>query len=307
MSTEMQTKVQASPVQNFTPAQTGLLQRKSTLCNTPGLVEDSGRDKEKLTLQRSSVDQAGTTMVPRFGHDFSRVSVHSNGAGMIQTKLKINEPGDIYEQEADRVADEVMQMPEPQPVSRENLQTKEISRENAEATLDLESRINAIRGVGQPLSETEREFFEPRFGYDFSQVRLHTDSQTAETARVVNAQAYTVGWDVVFGAGQYNPGTKAGQQLLAHELAHTIQQVSADRAFSKQPAFLQRVVGEGSNPQSEAGEEETVLLGERGVLRDIWCSIRKYFCYKTCGNPTDKGYMRCLTRCCAEYKECMRG
>ena len=58
MSTEMQTKMQASPVQNFTPVQTGLLQRKSALCNTPGLVEDSPRDKEKLTLQRSSVSHA---------------------------------------------------------------------------------------------------------------------------------------------------------------------------------------------------------------------------------------------------------
>ncbi|MBW2690554.1 MAG: hypothetical protein JRC99_11555 [Deltaproteobacteria bacterium] len=101
MSTEMQTKVQASPAQNFTPAQTGLLQRKFTLSNTSGLVDDSKQDKEKLTLQRSSVDQAGTTTVPRFGHDFSRLSVHSTGPGMIQTKLKINEPGDIYEQEAE--------------------------------------------------------------------------------------------------------------------------------------------------------------------------------------------------------------
>jgi len=64
MSTEMQTKVQASPAQNFIPVRTGILQRKYALCNTPGLVEDSGRDKEKLTLQRSSVDQAGTTTVP---------------------------------------------------------------------------------------------------------------------------------------------------------------------------------------------------------------------------------------------------
>jgi len=113
MSTEMQTKVQASPAQNFTPVQTGLLQRKSALYNTPGLVEDSKQDKEKLTLQRSSADQTGTTTVPRLGHDFSRVRVHSTGPGMIQAKLKINEPGDIYEQEADRVADAVMRMPEP--------------------------------------------------------------------------------------------------------------------------------------------------------------------------------------------------
>jgi len=116
MSIEMHTKAQASPAQNFMPALTGLLQRKSALCNTLGLVEDSGRDKEKLTLQRSSADQAGTTMmppiVPRFGHDFSRVRVHNTGPGMIQTKLKINKPGNPYEQEADRVAEQVMRMPE---------------------------------------------------------------------------------------------------------------------------------------------------------------------------------------------------
>ena len=72
MSSEMQTKVQASPAQNFTPAQTGLLQRKSALCNTPGLVEDSGRDKEKLTLQHSSADQSGTTTVSPIVHEVLR-------------------------------------------------------------------------------------------------------------------------------------------------------------------------------------------------------------------------------------------
>jgi len=104
MSAEMQTKVQASPTQSFTYVQTGLLQKQSALCNTPGLVEDSGRDKDKLTLQRSSVE-------PRFGHDFSRLSVHSTGQGIIQTKLKINKPRDLYEQEADRVTEHVMMMP----------------------------------------------------------------------------------------------------------------------------------------------------------------------------------------------------
>ena len=77
MSTELQAKVQANPAQNFTPVQTDLLQRKSALCNTPGLVEDSKRNREKLTVQHSSVDQAVTTTVPRFGHVFSRVQVLS--------------------------------------------------------------------------------------------------------------------------------------------------------------------------------------------------------------------------------------
>jgi len=257
MSTEMQTKMQASPEQNFTPVQTGLLQIKSALCNTPGLVKDSGRDKEKLTLQRSLVDQAGTTTVPRFGHDFSRVSVHSAGPGMIQTKLKINKPGDLYEQEADRVAEQVMRMEEPRvqrhpdeelvqkkPVitpliqrqieeeeEEEFLQTKELPGQSSEVTPALSSRIQSMRGGGQALSESVRAYFEPRFGQDFSQVRAHADSRAAETARAVNARAFTVGEDVVFGNGEYAPESDVGKRLLAHELTHAVQQNRSRNGF----------------------------------------------------------------------------
>jgi len=147
-------------------------------------------------------------------------------SGTLQAKLKIGQPGDKYEQEADRVADAVMRMPEPhavssdtphiqsacptceeeklrqQPIEEEELlQTKEISGQNAETTPDLESRINAIRGGGQPLPESERSFFEPRFGTDFSKVRMHADSQASESARALNAHAFTLGHDVIFGAG----------------------------------------------------------------------------------------------------------
>ena len=129
------------------------------------------------------------------------------------------------------MADSVMRMPEPgvqrqvEPEEEEEvLQTRKISGENTDITLDLESKIQAIRGGGQPLPEYERAFFEPRFGRDFSQVRVHADTQSAESARVVNARAYTVGKDVVFGGGEYKQGTVQGRKLLAHELAHTIQQ-----------------------------------------------------------------------------------
>jgi hypothetical protein len=81
-----------------------------------------------------------------------------------------------------------------------------------------------LRSPGQPLDPATRAFMEPRFGHDFSRVRVHTDSRAAESARAVNAMAYTVGQDVVFGAGEYTPGTTGGHQLLAHELTHTIQQ-----------------------------------------------------------------------------------
>lgn len=81
-----------------------------------------------------------------------------------------------------------------------------------------------LRSPGQPLDAATRTFMEPRFGYDFSQVRVHTDNKAAESARAVNALAYTVGRDVVFGGGQYTMGTIEGRRLLAHELTHVVQQ-----------------------------------------------------------------------------------
>ena len=84
-----------------------------------------------------------------------------------------------------------------------------------------------LRSSGQPLDARTRAFMEPRFGHDFSTVRIHTDSQAGDSARLVNALAYTVGRDVVFGAGQFAPQSAAGRKLLAHELAHVVQQRSA--------------------------------------------------------------------------------
>ena len=84
-----------------------------------------------------------------------------------------------------------------------------------------------LRSPGQALDPAAREVMEQRFGHDFSGVRVHADSKAAQAARAVNALAYTVGRDVVFGAGQYAPHSGAGRRLLAHELAHTVQQRGA--------------------------------------------------------------------------------
>lgn len=83
---------------------------------------------------------------------------------------------------------------------------------------------DVLRSPGHPLDTATRSFMEPRFGHDFSGVQIHTDARAAESARAVNAAAYTVGSHVVFGQGRYAPHTSAGQRLLAHELTHTIQQ-----------------------------------------------------------------------------------
>jgi pyrrolidone-carboxylate peptidase len=81
-----------------------------------------------------------------------------------------------------------------------------------------------LGSLGQPLDKATRDFMEPRFRRDFSNVRVHTDVQAAESARAVDALAYTVGSDVVFGAGEYQPTTQAGRRLMAHELTHVVQQ-----------------------------------------------------------------------------------
>jgi outer membrane protein OmpA-like peptidoglycan-associated protein len=184
-------------------------------------------------------------------------SVQRMAAG-IQAKLRVGLPGDCYEQEADQVADEVMRMPEPQVMRQvdpeeeeeeeivqpkfeespeysiqcqieeeeeeELLQLKHREGTTKSVTNDIESHIRTVRGGGQPLAESERAYFEPRFGYDFSRVRMHTDARAAESAQMLNARAYTVGRDVVFGAGEYAPETNAGRRLIAHELTHTMQQ-----------------------------------------------------------------------------------
>jgi len=223
-------------------------------------------------------------------------------SGMIQPKLTIGQPDDKYEQEADRVADQVMRMPEPTvqrkagclscgDLDEEQIQTKaigdritplvqrQVEKEEEEEEVQpklndnnqiqrqveeepeeeeeepvqakslgnkshptaniIQRRIQSINGSGRPLSASNRAFFEPRFGRDFSGVRVHTDSYAAGLARSVNAKAFTRGKDIVFGSGQYSPGSSSGKRLLAHELTHVLQQ-GGSRSGS--PDKLQRTV-----------------------------------------------------------------
>ena len=90
---------------------------------------------------------------------------------------------------------------------------------------------DVLRSPGQPLDAETRAYMEPRFGHDFSRVRVHADAKAAESAQAVNAQAYTVGRDIVFGTDAYSPSTYAGRQLVAHEMAHVVQQ-SAEKSSS---------------------------------------------------------------------------
>jgi outer membrane protein OmpA-like peptidoglycan-associated protein len=239
---------------------------------------------DRANFQPALIENSLISQQQAFGNRAMQRLVRSK---VIQAKFTINEPGDQYEQEADRVADAVMRMPDPgttdqaavgrqapgiqrrcseceeelhrqpmeeegaalgriqppriqrvcseceeelhrQPVEEEEegetLLAKEVSGQTPEVTPDVQAKINALRGRGRPLPDSDRRFFEPRFGRDFNKVRIHTGDEASVAARSVDALAYTMGSDVVFGQGQYRPGTEDGRKLLAHELAHVIQQ-----------------------------------------------------------------------------------
>ena len=118
---------------------------------------------------------------------------------------------------------------------------------------------DVLRAPGQPLDAATRAFFEPRFGQDFSHVRVHTDARAAESARAVSALAYTVGNNVVFGQGRYSPGTEEGRKLVAHELAHTVQQNA-----STLPADggLRIGASDSSHEQQAARDSDHLVSGE---------------------------------------------
>lgn len=210
----------------------------------------------------------------------------------IQPKLKVGASNDRYEQEADRVAAQVMRMPEPR-LQRacacggacakcqarhrsedERVQPQRFHARAAGPSAAPPAVDRALRTPGRSLDAATRAFFEPRFGADFSRVRVHTDGQAAEAARSVQARAFTVGRDVVFGAGQYAPGALEGRRLLAHELTHVMQQQSAGAGRVLQrdqlpcPSRLCAGTAAPTGWKDYYGASSVFHCGFRGILED---------------------------------------
>lgn len=209
----------------------------------------------------------------------------------IQAKLQVSQPGDRLEQEADQVAEAVMRMPAPpSPLSaavgiqrrcagcteggehvceecsedEEEIQSKQAPGHTLSLTPQVEAHIESLRGGGQPLPNSVRSFFEPRFGRDFSGVRVHSDPRANEAASALHARAFTRGRDIVFGAGQYAPESAEGQRLLAHELAHVGQQsMSSTPELSLQPRRRSR-----SAPRRSQQTSSTPTLGSCRPVQD---------------------------------------
>lgn len=232
---------------------------------TPQLPTPSIQPKE-ISIQRQCTDCAEEQQEQSENEEKSFDEIAS-----IQTKLTIGAPGDQYEQEADKMAAQVMSMSVTPQVQRfpetenpvqmrslaqsitpvvqtqvnEQVQMQQLIQRafqptHTQASGDLESRLSGSKGGGSPLSQEVRSFMEPRFGADFSQVRVHTDSEAVQMNQELGAQAFTHGSDLYFGAGK-SPGNN---ELTAHELTHVVQQNAVE--FIRQ--YIQRDE-EASHPQ----------------------------------------------------------
>ena len=175
------------------------------------------------------------------------------GRSAMATKLRIGPVDDPLEREADRVADAVV-AGRPAGTIGEGAPTV-ARRQCAECAAEDDKTLRRHEGPGshtpsyapatataalahggQSLSAEQRAYFEPRFGQEFSHVRLHTDDHAARAAQDVNALAFTVGHDIAFAAGRFAPDTDTGRRLIAHELAHVVQ--GAHGTLQRQPTPL---------------------------------------------------------------------
>jgi uncharacterized protein DUF4157/lysine-specific metallo-endopeptidase family protein len=216
-------------------------------------------------VEREAKVNAGTSVRP--GHAFSRLPVHPPAAGVVQTKLAVNKPGDEYEQEADRVAEQVMRTPGQSAVRGASPRIQRLAGEPAGQVGGAPASVNeALATPGRPLEPTLRQDMEERFGHDFSQVRVHSGLTAEQSARDVNAYAYTVGQDIIFGAGRFAPGTVEGQRLLAHELTHVVQQSGGAPSIQRFASCTTARMSLEECPSRDPGEQRESRVGTSILL-----------------------------------------
>lgn len=197
------------------------------------------------------------------------------------SSLRIGEPNDAFEQEADRVANEIMaggplrrwsianvgvnpplqrkcscggsggECEECKKQEGQMLRRKPVGHSDSGFAPSIVHEV--LTSPGQSLDKRTREFFEPQFGFDLGSVRIHSDSQAAESATAVNAQAYATGSHLVFGEGCYQPSTAAGKQLLGHELAHVVQQRGHNAVVQRQTKTNTAITTQAQSPSPTPG------------------------------------------------------
>lgn len=248
------------------PLSSGLLQRKCESCGQHGVSGgkcgtcqkqesfSQNENQQETQIQRKTDSNSAQSS---FNHEFSRVPI-STTIPRIQHKLRVSQANDKYEQEADRIADHVMRMPDPnvqrqigtqeeeketlqaKPIAsqitsliqrqvelqedEEDLQMKEIPGHTPSVRPQIQGKINALRSSGQPLPKSVRSFYEPRFGVNLSSTRIHTNESSAAINRSLSSRAFTLGSDIFFNRNEFQLNSDEGHRLLAHELTHVVQQ-----------------------------------------------------------------------------------
>ncbi|HEV7891111.1 MAG TPA: DUF4157 domain-containing protein [Pyrinomonadaceae bacterium] len=244
----------------------GLLQRKCACgAHTHGGAECEACAGEGRKLRRAAVSRAeASDAQPRalqdsaegFAHDFSGTPLHSDSSTSPRPGLAVNPAGDASELEADAFAERVMRTNAAAASVGLTAAPRKIARREAaggEAAQVAPPIVQEVlRSHGRPLDASAREWMEPRFRQDFGHVRIHADGRAAESARAVRARAYTVGADVVLGAGEYSPHSARGLRLLAHELTHVVQQRGSGAALQRQPT--EAPADEKKEPAEKEGE-----------------------------------------------------
>ncbi len=234
--------------------------------------------------------------VSRAAADFAVTGRHPVA---IMPKLEVGQPGDHFEQEADIVADRIVQMPDSNLArksedEKDKVQTKPLGKETApwiqrfsnnealqaksdhgiEALSWLENQLRSSKGNGQTLPASASSFMENRFGADFGNVKIHADNKASTLSSSINAKAFTHGSDIYFAKNQFNPETQTGKHLLAHELTHVVQQGGGDISRSMiQKADETKDVPAISTPipkdleADDTGEFQTTINGIKVTIQ----------------------------------------
>jgi len=211
----------------------------------------------------------------------------------VQPKLEVSSPDDPAEREAEAVAEAVVEMdeapagtaetePDEAGTHRERdvglVRTVPVSQSPAGGTVSAEREStvrDAVQGGGKPLPAETRSTFEAKMGTDFSDVQVHTGPKADEAATAINAKAYTIGSDIAFADGNYNPESNTGKTLLAHELTHVAQQTTTDQPrgrIQREPSQAEQE-GESQEGESQEGESDGALTELREALQEGFLGI----------------------------------
>jgi peptidoglycan hydrolase-like protein with peptidoglycan-binding domain len=234
-----QARQQADAASLVTADVTGLLQRTCACGNHTASGEcDNCQKKRKGTLQRSAVNSGPSNSVPSIVDEVLR----SPGQPLDRATRAFFEP---------RFGHDLRGTPVSSAMTGSRQGKLTVGEPGTREELEADRMAESVTRMSHPATSDRSQ----QAVHDFGQVRIHTDARAAESARAVNAKAYTVGRDIVFAGQQYAPETSVGRSLIAHELTHTIQQAGG----SSRSAQLQRTIGDGHDLQSPRFAGDSVL------------------------------------------------